>query len=887
MNTYEYKHWGKAFTEKDEHTRVHLLPYHCLDVASVGWVILEKNVALANLFAEGLHTSFKNVQPFICFFLACHDIGKFSFRFQSKLSTIYKGLYGEEYAMQHHVDHCLLGYSLWVKTETSAKLYEKEINKYTRYFNHLIEAFTGHHGKPPNEPISIGFDNFKTIDKEAYSVFIRDLLSLFPFHHEFKITDFKKARVDLKRISWLLAGFTIICDWIGSGIHQSQYLGKHLSLNVYWNDYALPHATQSVVKAGILPSQPSKTTGIHDLFPFITEPSPLQALCESLPIEDGPQMIIIEDVTGSGKTEAALVLAKRMINAGLADGLFMALPTMATTNAMFERLQQYFNTFFESTDASLVLTHSSRDLMDRFTKSILHFNNENGMPGHNDGLSQCVSWIADNKKKAFLADMGAGTIDQALLGILSVKHQSLRLFGLCRKVLVVDEIHSYDEYTNGLLKKLILFHTAFGGSTILLSATLSKKLKDSFTDTYYSAHNMHYDTIESKAYPSITQVSSQGIHIQPTMTRALVKRKVDIHFLSEQETCMKNIIHWHKEGKAVCWIRNTVDDAREAFNALQIIIPKEKLTLFHARFTLGDRLVIEQKVLNIFGKNGTPEQRSGAVLIATQVVEQSLDLDFDNMISDLAPIDLIIQRAGRVHRHSRSARKKSNPLVHIFAPVFTNEPDKDWFQKSFPRASYVYPNHANIWRTQELLLRKGGWEQPEDLRELIEAVYGDNRVPTPPGLMDQESKETALEYDKKYLSRLNSLNLDDGYSIRGDKWIEDIYSPTRLGENSITLRLGYLTPENKIVPINESSKHPWRMSELKIRENLFKNQIINEILQNKVEKEKENMKDKGKWSSVVLFKKEKGKYHASILDQKNREHEIIYDSKDGLRFIEL
>ncbi|WP_419602660.1 DEAD/DEAH box helicase, partial [Thiolapillus sp.] len=207
-------------------------------------------------------------------------------------------------------------------------------------------------------------------------------------------------------------------------------------------------------------------------------PTPLQQACLDLPIGTEPQLFILEDVTGSGKTEAALILAARLMAAGQAQGLYIGLPTMATANAMYDRMSTVYERLYRPGEPrpSLILSHSARHLSESFQQSLLaaqasatHYGEEESI------VAQCNRWLADNRKKALLADVGIGTIDQALLAVMPARHQSLRLLGLVGKVLILDEVHAYHAYTSEPLKRLIRFHAALGGSVILLSATLTRK----------------------------------------------------------------------------------------------------------------------------------------------------------------------------------------------------------------------------------------------------------------------------------------------------------------------------------------------------------------------------------------------------------------------------
>ena len=172
---------------------------------------------------------------------------------------------------------------------------------------------------------------------------------------------------------------------------------------------------------------------------------------------EGPCLFVIEDVTGAGKTEAALVLAHRLMCAGRASGAFVALPTMATANAMYGRLSDaYARLFVSSAHPSLVLAHGRSKLNDAFTDSILDGAAADAVDLRNDDAdapvaAQCAAWIADNRRKSFLAQLGVGTIDQALLAVLPSRHSPLRLLGLAQRVLIVDEAHAYDAYVGAEL----------------------------------------------------------------------------------------------------------------------------------------------------------------------------------------------------------------------------------------------------------------------------------------------------------------------------------------------------------------------------------------------------------------------------------------------------
>ena len=215
------------------------------------------------------------------------------------------------------------------------------------------------------------------------------------------------------------------------------------------------------------------------------------------------------------------------------------------------------------------------------------------------------------------------------------------------KILIVDEVHACDAYMHELLRGLLRAHAVAGGSAILLSATLPQKQRQELLHSFAQGRKWPESKVSSKDYPLLTCLSANNFSETAVATRAEVKRNVAVQFLAEEQAVYSLLNETAKRGQCACWIRNTVRDAVTAYQKIRELYPEVQVELFHARFALSDRLNIETQVIERFGKESCYATRTGRVLIATQVVEQSLDLDFDTLITDLAPIDLIIQRAGR------------------------------------------------------------------------------------------------------------------------------------------------------------------------------------------------------------------------------------------------
>jgi len=885
-----FRYWGKA--EKDG-TGYHLLPYHCLDVAAVGHVLLSQRNDLRKRFAtiSGLDETI--CCQWIVLFLGLHDIGKFSESFQNLRPDLREKLQGKQSGNTYYsVRHDSLGNLLWIEslwhsfeaaTSASVPDFRNAAEYWQELFQYIANAFTGHHGEPPRRN---GLNDlqlrlsafFSTEEVTCASQYMHDLqvvlnkeIGIIPqLPSPINIYDSNSIPI----ASWLMAGFAVLCDWIGSNSQWFQFCESVIPLDEYWRNHAIPQAEHAIREAGINAASPEATASpFTNLFPDITEPTPLQRHVIECPIADSPQLFILEDVTGSGKTEAALFLAKRLMAHGLGNGIFMALPTMATSNAMYDRVAKVYRKFFsDDSSPSLVLAHGARHLSDTFMRSIADSSHAQKQYGTDEDTAsaQCASWLSDNRKKALLADAGVGTLDQALLAILPSRFQSLRLFGLAGHILIVDEVHAYDPYMNKLLQTLLSFHAALGGSAILLSATLPNHVRQEFISSFNGGIGM-FETphVKSASYPLATHLTRNDemleVPVEATPQRIT---SVDVKIIADPDDVERMVISAAGQGKCVCWIRNTVQDAIAGFESLREKDASDNLMIFHARFAMGDRLDIETMVKDYFGRESKEKDRNGKILIATQVVEQSLDLDFDLLISDLAPMDLLIQRAGRLHRHKRD--EQGNPLSYdagddrrelpcfvIHGPLPEDNADADWYKAVYPKAAFVYPSHGCLWLTARLLKDKGVLRMPDDARELIEAAYSDKADKLIPAMLRKRDIDAMGKWNaERSLANINELKLEQGYVATPNQWLEDMRTPTRLGDTETTVRLARWDGR-ELTPWYPHSDFPWDMSQVNLR-SFFVHSEANHAdseLRVAVEILKDTLPDKGKWSVLVPLSK--------------------------------
>ncbi|HZZ84301.1 MAG TPA: CRISPR-associated helicase Cas3' [Anaeromyxobacteraceae bacterium] len=831
-----FDYWGKAGAAGNE--RVHLLPYHGLDVAAVAAEFLDRDRALLPRIAQLSGFRAEDLRSVLPFLLALHDLGKFAEPFQDLREDLVRQLQGGRPPRQCAVHHSSLGYQLWrswaalrpAQEEAAllTDLHRVELPTGTvkhRDMGDLLQpwmaAILGHHGKPPQEGalgpgiLQLHAAHRSRRDAAAFALAARELLS--PTSLRGSEHDFDEQLARMRRSSWWLAGFAILCDWIGSNHEFFHPEPGEMALASYW-PRARDAAVRAVEHSGLGRSVPRPYTGIGGLFPSIAEsPSPLQEAASSIAIAAGPQLFVLEDLTGSGKTEAALVLAQRLLDAGRGDGIFFALPTMATANAMHGRVGPLLKKLFDG-QPSYLLTHSGPRLTGHDLIALGQGAATGAPAGEEEAAATASAWLADGRKKALLAELGVGTIDQALLAALQSKHAALRLLGLHRHVLVVDEVHACDSYMLGVLCGLLRSHATLGGSAILLSATLPldqrRRLAAAFAE---GAGERGRGLPETQDYPLLTAWSTGGVVERPVAPRRGAPRTLPVRFHRSVPEVIARLAEVARAGRCACWVRNSVADATEARDLLAGELGETAVTLFHARFALGDRLRIEADVLARFGVGSEPTSRSGQIVVATQVVEQSLDVDFDVLVSDVCPIDRLIQRAGRLQRHARGDLEREPPELEILAPAWCEDPPPAWLAAPFQRTAMVYPDPAVLWRTLRELERRCSLALPAEARELVEAVFGSSDSPR--ALEARANQAIGKQMGQAGVAQNAVVSLDLGYLRQGTDWSSEARTPTRLGEPTVTVRLARaeeLTPWFDDV----SADLRWPLSQLSVTRRL-------------------------------------------------------------------
>jgi CRISPR-associated endonuclease/helicase Cas3 len=867
--------WGKS-DRADDGVTAHSVVHHCLDVAAAAAALLAIYPPPGAIPAST-----------VIALIALHDVGKFSRTFQAQVPALWPHCLGPFEPPPSGYYHDLVGYLMLTGplSDEITPLFGNWSSRASR--DPLLRAIAGHHGRPPD--VRFGEMLPESVVSgaclEAATEFVRAVLALFEPEPLPKLTPRERHQ-----LAWWFAGFAVAADWVGSGRQWFPTVAAQdkADLSAYWQR-ARAQAEHAVPEAGLVPAAIAPETGMRALFPAIQQPRPLQRWAESVAIPTGPCLFVIEDATGAGKTEAALILAHRQMAAGQASGLAFALPTMATANGMYARLSEsYARLFVPDTRVSLVLAHGHAQLNERFTESILDAAAADAADADaNDPdqpvAAQCAAWIADNRKRAFLAQVGVGTIDQALMSVLPTRHAPLRLLGLGRRVLNVDEAHAYDAYMGIELARLLEFHAAMGGSAIVLSATLTAKQRADLCNAFRTGLGCDPTAMApTEAYPAATVVSAAGVTTTALQLAEDLRRSVAVERVATMADAADEIVAAAAAGAAVAWVRNVVDDAIEAYALLRArgLDP----ILFHARFAMGDRLLIEREVLRLFGPRSTSAERAGRVLVATQVVEQSLDLDFDLLASDLAPADLIIQRAGRLWRHpwrtERDGRPIAGPRLLLLSPSPVDDPPADWLGEA--RTRFVYNNPAVLWRSAQALLAAGNITTPDNIRALVEAAY--DEANTPPGLTAATQRAEGREAAARGIGLQNVLTFAQPYDRAAGLWEPDDYTPTRWSDPRTTLRLAALE-NGEVLPLCDGA-HAWHLSEVSVRASRVADAVNDAAAGRAVAALRAGWP---RWEReipvLVLRPVGDGTWRGRVVDSAGAQRDVIYSRTAGLRFL--
>lgn len=483
----------------------------------------------------------------------------------------------------------------------------------------------------------------------------------------------------------VLAGLTTVADWIGSG--------------TVFEDPATAwqaHIKSAVDSAGFVAPDLQKGLDFEAIFCF----SPHASQQRFYQCAGRQGVHILEAPMGHGKTEAALYAAYLALCQGQATGLYFALPTQLTSDKIHERVGTFL---------TKILRHESAHRIPR----LLHGNawlkagemGEEGQPGH--------SWF-NTRKRGILAPFAVGTIDQALMAVMNVKHGFVRAFGLAGKVVILDEVHSYDAYTGLLLDELVATLRKLRCTVIILSATLTAERR----------HALLGHPVQCQEYPLITTQPVDDDAPRELSVATLPRHPVSIYLCQEDDAAIKEALHRAAEGQQVLWVENSVRESQQQYKYLSARAAELGVAcgLLHSRFTRHTRQRNEDEWVNLYGKGaGELRTQQGRILVGTQVLEQSLDIDADFLVSRMAPTDMLLQRLGRLWRHQGTERPTgARREAWLLAPELQSAIEHPY--QAFGVTADVYAPYV-LCRTLEVWQSRQRITLPDDIRGLIEATY--------------------------------------------------------------------------------------------------------------------------------------------------------------------
>lgn len=728
--------WAK--TGKSADSTYHPLILHAIDSYNVAEQILE---LIPSRFANELGLD-RRVLKVVT---GLHDIGKCTQSFQKKNTNLYKRLIQENpelgevtcSEMRHERASAMILY-YW--------LAEKGIEKpYNHPFFENAKYILLHHTKfisfPPRDIAQnkhgiyggcLGNQAWKELQLEIIEEFLnvtcgsdRDFI-------------FKAEKPNPSQLAYL-SGFITLCDWIASGYFTPQ--SEYESLAGY-HETSSETARKALTAYKFDVTDKIITADFEELFPHIKAKRKLQEISSKIELSETPNLLIIEAPTGEGKTEAALNIAARL-NCNKKSGIYVAMPTQATSNGLKDRYEDFIKNAERAQAHNIQLIHGGK-LLHNLQAEVNEANyasvNEHG-DHQNNNKEEKYDWFRQNKR-AFLAPYGIGTIDQAFYSVLLVKHFFLRLYSLAGKAVIFDEVHAYDYYMSELLVHLLKWLKALKSNVIILSATLPVRMKNKLLKAW-TGEELPIQSV----YPQLNVINDEFVKTETFSPRFHEENKderFEIDFIDDSiDTISNEALQHYRGGAKVLVILNKVARSQKVFQQISDAIDdKNSRLLIHARFHYARRQELEK---NVFAKFGKDANRAGAeILVSTQIVEQSLDIDFDIIISDIAPIDLLIQRAGRMHRHEKS-RPAGYEVPRLIVACSEAEGN------NLPNVSehkYIY-QALILWRTYFASQKsRTKWNFHRDFREPVEAVYYSFKDEDEPLLkmdLSEEEREIVLE----------------------------------------------------------------------------------------------------------------------------------------------
>lgn len=756
---------------------------HMLDTAAVALEILRREPPRTRkLYAEDWSFPQDMALTWVAFLVGLHDLGKASPVFQSRWPE------GAERVRQAGLtwDEERIGRKeTWVAHGVLTELYLNEFLRdrglSRRVTRPLAQGLGAHHGFQARGEELRRARILLNLEESVWKKARFQMVKLLERNLDVHFPQVQEIRPEAILRIMALASFA---DWIASDPAHFPYGRDPLTPDYLRQTKKL--ARIALEELGWRTAAPLPLKPFAKVFPHIPKPNPLQEAIPEL-LEralstdtESPFLILVEAPMGTGKTEAALFAHLFLQNRLSHRGFYIALPTQATGNGLFPRVRSFLEQLVQGR-LDLQLQHGTAILNPEY-EALLEsshpkeiYDSEDGPQKGEEGGVVASAWFSA-RKRAMLSRHGVGTLDQALLGVLKVKHHFVRLWGLMNRVVILDEVHAYDVYTSGLLQALLRWLRTLGSSVIIMTATLPRSRRNELLKAWGPKDEK---CLNLGPYPRVALLSGENLvgirHIEFRK-----RTEVQLERVPVEEESLANELITRLPG-AVGAIVNTVDRAQNLYRAFgegecltlkslvdhlgkgpdqgpwpeirdqteekeewivgKVLPDGTLIFLLHARFPAEERALREAVALALFGKYGPRPEKT--ILVATQVAEQSLDLDFDLLYTDLAPMDLIFQRAGRLHRHARERPEEHQSPVLLWSYPHNLDFDTPLYWHRVYEDFVLLSTWLALKERKVLVL-------PENLEPLLDEVY--ERKPED---FPKELKERARKSAKKLTDRLN------------------------------------------------------------------------------------------------------------------------------------
>lgn len=728
----------------------HPLIDHCADVAACFETLLAQRIIQLRLAQIGGLEELGSVRIHrLCVLAGLHDAGKYNIGFQNRRLSHPPFVAG-------HVKDVLALYKSASAGETAerfaAALGVEEMEGWTSdpqtLHRFLITSFA-HHGRP----VEVGLGHKPWIWKKSDGLDpfegLRELRSrLTEWFPEAFRNDARASNPlpDQPAFQHAYNGLLTLSDWLGSDERFFRYTRTDDPKRIEWARDRAKDAVRRIgldasgARASLGPSGPA----FEEVWPFT--PHDAQRRLQHLPVRSGGGMTILEAPTGSGKTEAALIRFLRLFQAGEVDGLYFALPTRTSATQMHGRVLDAVRRVFDEESSQPPVTLAVPGYIradDVEGKALPSFRVT--WPDDERERWRFRGWAAERPKRYLAGCIVVGTVDQVLLSSLAVRHSHLRASALIRHLLVVDEVHASDTYMSRLLEEVVSRQLSAGGHVLLMSATLGSVARDRYmglarTEAQRSLSPSTLDEGRNFPYPVLVDISRCGEEAVQPLSAPGPDRGISILVrprAADAAGIAAHALQAAGAGARVLVIRNTVRDCLRLQRAIEnaaegtgggdlLFRCGGALAPHHSRFTRPDRRALDHSLERAFGRRALSE---GRMVVATQTVQQSLDIDADYLITDLCPMDVLVQRLGRLHRHDRDVRPPGyeTPRAMVLVPE-GRDLGKHIRERGEARGRAFGPHgHGTVYEdlrvleaTWRLLEARDVLELPRLSRELVE-----------------------------------------------------------------------------------------------------------------------------------------------------------------------